>query len=172
MDISRPGFTNSVRDESTRDDTASESMVEVDGEDFGSESAGFATPPQTQNEATALSVPSAIPEDVENPVVAQQNAAPEKSTIEKIPALSLSQTAITNGKLPESVRTANTNAANAGVGDEGMHTKLPPSRAGTSVKSTRGRSKKELAALLAGIGTEVDSGKEERKFTGMAKPPY
>ena len=157
-----------------RDDTASESMVDVEGEDLGSESAGFATPPQTQSEAGRLRFPKSITENTETRAAAGVDATAENLSFGNPPVLSLSQDVVTNGKLPESVPVANIEPAHAAPLNGGISAKPPPSRGGASVKSNRGHSKKELAALLAGIGTDAGAGagKEERKFTGMSKPPY
>ena len=153
---------------STREgeDTASESLVDVEGEDLGSDGVGgYATPPQTQSEAAAI--PETIPED--SPAMPAPSAASGKA-----PMLGLPHDAMTNGKLPASVPAADIAPTQVSVANGGVPTKPPPSRGGTSVKSNRGKSKKELAALLAGIGTRTDggTGKEERKFAGMGKPPY
>lgn len=153
------------------DDTASESLVDVEGEDLGSESAGFMTPPQTQSEAAAVSVPERIPEERSTPAV--NHSGHNKDTeLEKPPHLSLANDVVTNGKLAASIPVPEVPQDDATNANGGVVGKPPPSRGGASVKSNRGRNKKELAALLASIGTDSDGRNENRKFSGMGRPPY
>lgn len=154
------------------DDTASESLVDVEGEDFGSESAGFATPPQTQSEAAALSVPKTIPEDALFPAPVLANSTAAGTTLDNPPLLSLSRDVVANGKLPESASIPDDHGVHIDTGN-GAVPIPPPSRSGASMKSYKGgRSKKDLAALLASIGSNDSANDQERKLTGISSPPY
>lgn len=169
------GYLGRLGSQRHGDDTASQSLVDIEGEDLGSESQGFMTPPQTQSEAAAVNVPERILEE-RSPLPGQP---PNTSTaheggaeLEKPPLLSLANDVVTNGKLPSSMPVPDLPATDSAVTNGGIAMKPPPSRGGASVKSNRGRNKKELAALLASIGTDNDGRKEERKLIGMGKPPY
>jgi hypothetical protein len=165
------GYLGRLGEHRQGDDTASESLVDIEGEDLASDSAGFMTPPQTQSEAAAVSVPAAIPEEkAPLPVWAPAGdaAGEESAALEKPPHLSLANDVFTDGKFPASVPVPEIPSTDAAAANG----KPPPSRGGASVKSNRGRSKKELAALLAGIGADKSTGRDEKKFAGMGRPPY
>ncbi|KAK5165963.1 plasma membrane localization protein [Saxophila tyrrhenica] len=150
------------------EDTASESLVDVEGEDLASENgAGFETPPQSQFEAAAaFGRPPAIIEEAPTPMNTTNDLSSEAP-----PVLSLSQGAVTNGKLPYG--SSQPGAAHVNVTNGPVPTKPPPSRGGASVKSNRGgHSRKDLTALLAGIGTGDGAEKEKGAFTGLEAPPY
>jgi hypothetical protein len=150
-------------------------LVDIEGEDLGSESAGFMTPPQTQSEAAAVKVPHPIPEEKISPLVqapVKTSAPGDDEALEKPPPLSLANDVVTNGKLPASIPVPDIPPTDSAVANGGVAGKPPPSRGGASVKSNRGRNKKELAALLASIGTDSNAGKDEKKFAGMGRPPY
>ena len=165
------GYLGRLGEHRQGDDTASESLVDIEGEDLASDSAGFMTPPQTQSEAAAVSVPSAIPKEkaplpVRTP--AGDEAVEESAALEKPPHLSLANDVFTDGNFPASVPVPEIPSTDVAAANG----KPPPSRGGASVKSNRGRSKKELAALLAGIGSDKSAGRDDRKFAGMGRPPY
>ncbi|KAK3723468.1 plasma membrane localization protein [Vermiconidia calcicola] len=173
------------------DDTASESMVDVQDEDLGSENggSGFATPPQTVAELRASGVPEVIPEEGRLWVPARESDAASGADAAAPPQLSLSSDTVTNGQMSTSMgqqfepAVANGQMPTADPTVSGQqfepngsvpsNPKPPPSRGGASVKSNRGRSRKELAALLAGVGESSPAAKEDSKFAGMmGKPPY
>ena len=169
------GYLGQLGRQRQGDDTASESLVDIEGEDLGSESAGFMTPPQTQSEAAAVNVPERIPEEKISPLVqapVNASAPGDNEILEKPPPLSLAHDVVTNGKLPVSIPVPDMPPADSAVANGGVVGKPPPSRGGASVKRNRGRNKKELAALLASIGTDSKAAKDEKKFTGMGRPPY
>jgi hypothetical protein len=169
------GYLGRLSGRKQGDDTAIESLVDIEGEDLGSESAGFMTPPQTQSEAAAVKVPHPIPEEKISPLVqapVKTSAPGDDEALEKPPPLSLANDVVTNGKLPASIPVPDIPPTDSAVANGGVAGKPPPSRGGASVKSNRGRNKKELAALLASIGTDSNAGKDEKKFAGMGRPPY
>ena len=167
------GVTNGMvgRFADSREDTASESMVDVDEGDTGSDS-GFSTPPcvpESGVDTTGLSVPEAIPEDAPAPSAEGANLTPEKP-----PALRLPSDAMTDGHLPPSSPAQDGHVTVANGGPQTTHPKPPPSRGGTSLRSKTRHSKKDLKALLAGVGLgeEADVEKDEGNFGGMGRPPY
>ncbi|KAK3701507.1 plasma membrane localization protein [Vermiconidia calcicola] len=168
------------------DDTASESVVDVQDEDLGSENggSGFATPPQTVAELRASGVPEVIPEEGRIWVPAGEGDAASGADAAP-PQLSLSSDIVTNGQMSTGAGQQFEPAVANGQMPTGDPTVLgqqfepngltqpPPSRGGASVRSNRGRSRKELAALLAGVGDSSPAAKGESKFAGMmGKPPY
>ena len=169
------GYMGRLGEQRHGDDTASESLVDIEGEDLGSESAGFMTPPQTQSEAAATKVPNPIPEEKSSPLAQapiMTSALGEVEVLEKPPPLSLANDVVTNGKLAASIPLPEIPPTDPAVANGGVAVKPPPSRGGASVKSNRGRNRKELAALLASIGTDSNVGKDDKKFAGMGRPPY
>ena len=169
------GYLGRMGGQQYGDDTGSESLVDAEAEDLASDSAGFMTPPQTQSEAAAVSVPERIPEERSRPPVhapATSANHGENAELEKPPHLSLANDVVINGKRPSNIPIPNIPSTDPAVANGGVAMKPPPSRGGASVKSNRGRNKKELAALLASIGTDSDARKEDRKFSSMGRPPY
>ena len=157
------------------EDTASESLVDVGEEDLGSEASGvFSTPPQDQTELARVS--ETKPENGPAPVPVQSVVSGEPTK------LTLPSDAFTDGRLPSdpssSIEKDHTTVANGGPPtlqeSSVMSQKAPPSRGGASVRSKKGgHSRKDLNALLAGIGPDASSdGKERKEFGGMGRPPY
>jgi len=153
------------------EDTASESLVDVEGEDIGSEGGTeWATPMETRSEAAAAFGP---PAGVNKGREVEVNGA--RYEMQDVPPLlALSGGAVTDGKLPAAAAPMNgavPTAPTVPIASTGP-TKPPPSRGGASVKSRGGHSRRDLTALLAGIGTGEGGAKEESRFGGLGRPPY
>lgn len=137
-------------------DTMSDSLVDVEGEDLGSESGEFVTPPSRVEGYPEVPVPP-IPEDL-------RIASKKQPAEEEPPLLQLHDDALVVGSFPTNGEHRPSSA--------NLQPRPPAPRDGGSVKSKSLRGKKNLAALLAGIGSEEDTSIEESKFTGMVRPPY
>ena len=162
------GLVGRFADTRDKEDAASDSMVEVEGQDLESESGGFVTPPSRMDSTgegtgTLLAVPEAIPEEGKN------------SATEHSPVLELPSDTVTNGQMSTSPQADHGTATVADGSVRSMLTisaQKPPSRGGASVKSKGGHSRKDLTALLAGIKVDGGTPNEEKKFAGMGRPPY
>ena len=143
------------------EDTASESMVDVEEGDLGTED-GFATP-ERSNSAYGEQHP-AIPE-----------AIPEDSSFDRVAASHLASDTVTDGQ-PSAVNSDNAGPASATNGLSG-HAALqaevlrPMTSGHASVRGKPGRSRKDLSDLLEGLNVEGDVGTGEKR-PAMGRPPY